>query len=111
MIPAGTYHTLLHGLKTEGDRCYLHATVLPQGERVKLRLFDSQITLLVMACMNQTWLPKNLKGGQAKLVIDLHPEYGNRLKGIKAVFKDELMSIESDVEINPQLQYCEFEGL
>lgn len=111
MIAAGQYHTLLHGLKIEGERCYLHATVLPSGERVRLRMFNSQIAALMIAMMHHTWLPKNMKGGQVRLEIDIHPIYGNRLKKIIPVAKVDLLPVESDVDIDRPVQYCDFDGL
>lgn len=108
LIPAGSYHALIHGLKTEGGWCYLHATLLPDGERVRLRLFDTQIQLLTIACMHQPGLPRNLKGGQVRLQIVLDPEFGNKFAGVERVTP---LPIESDVELDRPVQYSEFENL
>lgn len=109
LVPAGSYHALIHGLKTEGEWCYLHATLLPDGERVRLRIFDNQIRRLMIALMHQPNLPVSREGGQVRLEIGLHPKFNNYLAGIERVHV--LLPVESDVKLERQLQYSEFENL
>jgi len=111
MIPAGRYHLLIHGLKLEGLWCWLHATTLPAGERVKLRLFDTQVPRLIIALMSQYGLPENLRGGQVLASILLHPEYGNKVRRFDAIPRDGLFEVESDVVIDRTPAFCEFEDL
>jgi len=112
MIPAGRYHSLIHGIKIEGvGRYYLHFTVLPAGERCKVRLFPSHITALRIATMHQSDLPQDLKGAQAILVIGLHPDYGNRFIKPLPIPNEKLIKVDSDVDLNRARQFCEFEDL
>lgn len=108
LVPAGSYHALIHGLKIEGEWCYLHATLLPDGERVRLRIFDNQLRRLMIALMHQPNLPASREGGQVRLEIGLHPKFGNRLLDLERV---DPIPIESDVKINRPVQYSEFENL
>ena len=108
LLPDGLYRALIHGLKKEGEWAYLHATVMPSGERVRLRLFDRQIREMIIALMHQPNLPTNMKGGQVRLHITLHPKFGNYISGIERI---EPIPVESDVEIDRPVRYAEFDQL
>jgi hypothetical protein len=110
MLPADTYHILIHGLVTDGDWCFVNFSTLPGGERERIRLFDNQVTQLIIATMHQK-LPRNLKGGQARVRITLHPTFGNRMSHIEPLHPDQLVKVESDVELERPVQYCEFGDL
>lgn len=109
LLPPGWYRVLIHGLKKEGTGVFIHATTLPGGERLRLRIFDNQIRKLINACSHQAGLPKNLKGGQALLNLSIHPQYGNKLLLIERVTK--VTPVESDVELERAVQYCEFQEI
>lgn len=108
-LPPGCYRVLIHGLKKEGGGVFLHATTLPGGERLRLRVFDKQIRKLMNACAYQRGLPDNLKGGQVLLHLAIHPEFGNRLVASAPVA--EVIPVESDVEIDRPVKYAEFDHL
>lgn len=110
MLPADTYHILIHGLATDGDWCFVSFSTLPGGERERIRLFDNQVSQLIIATMHQN-LPRNLKGGQVRVRITLHEKFGNRMSHIEPLAKQEMLAVESDVEIERPIQYCQFQDL